>query len=139
MVLLVFRVLLELQSNDDPVWMYFDNHHKYILDQMNTSYRSSVAALEGAPKLGIISISTYPKIVTIRRTSEMSDSTTVSDDLALSELQTAFANLEAKQAEVIIGLQSRLDRPKNCFIDDHFHFLQQNLLMSQYGRQFSIW
>jgi hypothetical protein len=42
----------------------------------------------------------------------MSDSTTVSDDLALSELQTAFANLEAKQAEVIIGLQSLLDRPK---------------------------
>jgi hypothetical protein len=42
----------------------------------------------------------------------MSDSTRVSDDLALSELQTAFANLEAKQAEVIIGLQSLLDRPK---------------------------
>ena len=42
----------------------------------------------------------------------MSDSTTVSDDLVLSELQTAFANLEAKQAEVIIGLQSVLDRPK---------------------------
>jgi hypothetical protein len=42
----------------------------------------------------------------------MSDSTTVSDDLALSELQTAFVNLEAKQAEVIIGLRPRLDRPK---------------------------
>ena len=90
--------------------MYFDNHHKFILDQMNTSYRSSVAAIEGAPELGIISHLYLPKTATIRRTSEMSDSGTVSDDLALSELQTAFANLEAKQAEVIIGLQSLLDR-----------------------------
>ena len=50
----------------------------------------------------------------------MSDSnTTVSDDLALSELQRAFAGLEAKQAEVIIGLQSLLVRPKS--LDDHFH------------------
>ena len=44
----------------------------------------------------------------------------VSNDLAFSELQTAFANLEAKQAEVIIGLQSLLDRPKNCLIDQFF-------------------
>jgi exocyst complex component 2 len=51
----------------------------------------------------------------------MSNSTTVSDDLALFELQTAFANLEAKQAEVIIGLQS-LVIIQNCLIDDHFHF-----------------
>lgn len=42
----------------------------------------------------------------------MSDGTTVSNDLAFSELQTAFANLEAKQAEVIIGPRSLLDRPK---------------------------
>lgn len=52
---------MELQSNDDPVWMYFDNHHKFILDQMNTSYRSSVASIEGAPELGIISHLYLPK------------------------------------------------------------------------------
>lgn len=69
----------------------------------------------------------------------MSDSTSVSNDLALSELQTAFANLEAKQADVIIGLQSLLDRRKICHIDEHSHFLQRNLLMNQYGRQFLIW
>ena len=42
----------------------------------------------------------------------MSDSTTVSNDLALSELQTAFSSLEAKQAEVIIGLHSLPNRLK---------------------------
>jgi hypothetical protein len=41
--------------------MYFDNHHKFILDQMNASYRSSVAAIEGAPELGIISHLYLPK------------------------------------------------------------------------------
>ena len=68
----------------------------------------------------------------------MSDSTTVSDDLASSELQTAFANLEAKQAEVIIGLQPSLI-VQNCLIDNYFHLLQRNLLMNQYGKQFLIW
>ncbi|KAF8801103.1 exocyst complex component sec5 [Phlegmacium glaucopus] len=81
------EVLLELQPNDDPVWMYFDNHHKHILDQMNTSYRTSVTTIEA----------------TIRGTS---DSTTLSDDPAASllmQLRTAFANLEAKQPEVVIA------------------------------------
>lgn len=64
-VLLVFRVLLELQTNDDPVWMYFDNHHKHILSQMNTSYRSSVATIEGIPELGVnshLSIVDLPEV-----------------------------------------------------------------------------
>jgi len=43
------RILLDLQSNDDPVWTYFDTHHKHILDAMNKTYRSSVGSVEGEP------------------------------------------------------------------------------------------
>ena len=45
-----FRVLSELQSSDDPVWMYFDSHHKHILDQITNVYQSSVSTIEGKPE-----------------------------------------------------------------------------------------
>ncbi|KAF8886545.1 exocyst complex component sec5 [Infundibulicybe gibba] len=39
-------ILLELQANDDPVWTYFDSQHRYILNQMNESYRTSLAQVQ---------------------------------------------------------------------------------------------
>lgn len=44
------RVLAELQSNDDPIWTYFDTHHKHILDVMNKSYRASINVVQGEPQ-----------------------------------------------------------------------------------------
>jgi len=44
------RVLSELQLSDDPVWMYFDSHHKHILDQITNVYQSSVGTIEGKPE-----------------------------------------------------------------------------------------
>ncbi|KAF8970220.1 exocyst complex component Sec5-domain-containing protein [Flammula alnicola] len=79
------EVLLELQSNDDPVWTYFDSHHKHILDRMNKAYRSSVGAIEGAPE---------------------GASTTASDALAASlqaQLQTTITDLDGQKADVVIA------------------------------------
>lgn len=42
-----FRVLLELQSNDDPVWKYFDSHHAHIMSSMTKAYQSSVRLVDG--------------------------------------------------------------------------------------------
>ena len=41
------RVLLELGASDDPVWVYFDNQHKYIMQQMNQSYKTATALIRG--------------------------------------------------------------------------------------------
>ena len=38
---------MELQLNDDPVWLYFDSHHKQIIDQMNQAYQAAVRSIEG--------------------------------------------------------------------------------------------
>ncbi|KAF8899761.1 exocyst complex component sec5 [Gymnopilus junonius] len=45
------EVLSELQSNDDPVWTYFDTHHKHILDAMNKSYRASANVVQGVGRV----------------------------------------------------------------------------------------
>jgi hypothetical protein len=42
------RILLELGVADDPVWTYFDSQHKYIMNQMNISYKSAVGSIRGA-------------------------------------------------------------------------------------------
>ncbi|KAF9482707.1 exocyst complex component sec5 [Pholiota conissans] len=77
------EVLLELQSNDDPVWTYFDSHHRNILDRMDKSYQSSVNAIE-----------THLQRVKV--------DTTVSDTLAASlqsQIRIAMADLEGQKPE----------------------------------------
>jgi hypothetical protein len=41
------RILLELNSADDPAWTYFDAQHKFIMDQMNAGYRAAIANIKG--------------------------------------------------------------------------------------------
>ena len=43
----LLRILLELQSNDDPIWKYFDIHHGQILNSMQQAYRSSLRLVDG--------------------------------------------------------------------------------------------
>ncbi|KAG2003313.1 hypothetical protein CC2G_003924 [Coprinopsis cinerea AmutBmut pab1-1] len=81
------EILLELQSTDEPVWTYFDSHHKHIIDEMNKAYRSSVNAIEGALK---------------KANTEYTDPTSLNASLA-EQLQTAILQLEAKQSEVIVA------------------------------------
>ncbi|KAF9564481.1 hypothetical protein CPC08DRAFT_788512 [Agrocybe pediades] len=81
------EILLDLQSNDDPVWTYFDTHHKHILDAMNKTYRVSVGAVEA----------------TIQKTNIDS---TGSDELTASlrsQLQTVIADLVTHKPEVAIA------------------------------------
>lgn len=40
------RILLELNSNDDPVWTYFDGQHKFILNRMKTAYHAGVSSIK---------------------------------------------------------------------------------------------
>jgi exocyst complex component 2 len=40
-----FRILLDLQPSDDPIWTFFDSQHKHILAQMNKAYQAAVAAI----------------------------------------------------------------------------------------------
>lgn len=46
---------MELQLNDDPVWLYFDSHHKQIIDQMNSAYQAAVRSIEGKTQRANIS------------------------------------------------------------------------------------
>ncbi|TEB31864.1 hypothetical protein FA13DRAFT_1754665 [Coprinellus micaceus] len=40
------EILLELQSTDEPVWTYFDSHHKHIIDEMNNAYSAGKSSTE---------------------------------------------------------------------------------------------
>ncbi|TFK41615.1 exocyst complex component Sec5-domain-containing protein [Crucibulum laeve] len=79
------EVLLELQSNDDPVWTYFDSQHKDILNRMNKAYRTSITTIE----------------VAIEKTkADAPDSLT---PILTQQLQTSIRNLEAKEPETVIA------------------------------------
>ncbi|KAJ3517910.1 hypothetical protein NLJ89_g205 [Agrocybe chaxingu] len=80
------EVLLELQSNDDPVWTYFDSHHKHILNAMSTAYRSSVRAIEAIQKASI----------------DTTDPDTLADSLK-AQIQAAIVDLEAKKVDGVIA------------------------------------
>ena len=47
MVVFVRRILLELGVSDDPVWAYFDGQHKYIMNQMNVSFKTALSSIRG--------------------------------------------------------------------------------------------
>jgi hypothetical protein len=42
------RVLLDLNTTEDPVWTYFDSQHKIIMAQMDISYKKAVATIRCA-------------------------------------------------------------------------------------------
>ncbi|KAH6909641.1 exocyst complex component Sec5-domain-containing protein [Coprinopsis sp. MPI-PUGE-AT-0042] len=78
------EILLELQSTDEPVWTYFDSHHKHIIDEMNKTYRSSVLVIEGV----------------LRKANAGSSNAT---EALAEQLHNAMIQLEAKQSEVAIA------------------------------------
>ncbi|KAF8329383.1 exocyst complex component sec5 [Cantharellus anzutake] len=40
------EILLEMNIPDDPVWIYLDNQHKYILGQLGSSFEASVKSID---------------------------------------------------------------------------------------------
>ncbi|KAK7036624.1 Exocyst complex component S5 [Paramarasmius palmivorus] len=81
------ELLLELSSNDDPMWTYFDSQHKHILDQMNKAYRSSVVAVNVARE---------------RNEPEISGPESLALVLA-TNLQLSIAALEAKRSDTVVA------------------------------------
>jgi hypothetical protein len=43
----VRRTLLEFQSNDEHLWIYFDSQSNHIMERMNSEYSSSIKVVEG--------------------------------------------------------------------------------------------
>jgi len=98
------RTLLELQTSDDPVWTYFDSHHTHIMDKMSGSYRSSIKLVEGT----LLSFSRKTILIdrlpsASLRASETTRTSDSLDSLLETQLQAAMVQLEAKQADIIIG------------------------------------
>ncbi|KAL0576081.1 Exocyst complex component S5 [Marasmius crinis-equi] len=81
------ELLLELSSNDDPIWTYFDSQHKHIMDQMNKAYRSSTVAVNVARE---------------KTAAELPGPDSLTAMLA-NQLQIAIAAVEAKQTDAAVA------------------------------------
>ncbi|TFK20519.1 hypothetical protein FA15DRAFT_673418 [Coprinopsis marcescibilis] len=81
------EILLELQSTDEPVWTYFDSHHKHIMEEMSKAYRSAVNTVEGTLK---------------KVSADFSDPASLTSSLA-EQLQSAILQLEATQSEAAVA------------------------------------
>ncbi|KAF7349307.1 Exocyst complex component SEC5 [Mycena sanguinolenta] len=42
------EILMDVQTNEDPVWTYFDSQHAHMMKQINTSYQASVAVVRAS-------------------------------------------------------------------------------------------
>ncbi|KAH7882412.1 exocyst complex component Sec5-domain-containing protein [Phlebopus sp. FC_14] len=80
------EILLELNTLEDPIWTFFDSQHTHIMDRMNTSYRSGVAAIKSARS------QTAP---------EITGPDVLSKALA-SQLQLCLAAVDTKQTDAVI-------------------------------------
>ncbi|KAJ7637152.1 exocyst complex component sec5 [Roridomyces roridus] len=81
------EVLLEIQTNDDPVWTYFDSQHAYIIKQMKASYKNTVATVKATLE------KTEPDAVGRENISS----------ILAAELQVAVAALDGKQSESAVA------------------------------------
>ncbi|KIL63509.1 hypothetical protein M378DRAFT_164391 [Amanita muscaria Koide BX008] len=81
------EILIDLQANEDPVWIYFDSQHKHILDQMNNAYKSAIAHVESVTE----------------KLAEGSSTFAEGERSKAKELQAAIRALEAKNADVVIA------------------------------------
>ncbi|KAK7439305.1 Exocyst complex component S5 [Stygiomarasmius scandens] len=84
------ELLVEIPSNEEPAWTYFDGQHKYIMNQMNKSYRSSLAAVHAALEKATPEV-TGPDSMT---------------NILVSQLQQSITALEAKQPDTVVAKSS---------------------------------
>ncbi|KDR72646.1 hypothetical protein GALMADRAFT_73791 [Galerina marginata CBS 339.88] len=84
------ETLLELHTNDEPVWTYFDSHHTHIMDRMSAAYRAGIKAIDSQSRLSASA-------------SYSADGPDASLD---SQFCIAIARLESKQADVILAQSS---------------------------------
>ena len=99
-----FRVLLELSTNEDPMWKYFDSQHTYIMRRMKEIHTSSAANVMG--KLYPLRQRTFrcsPFEAVYERTRPRVSRPSDLTDLLVSELSVCVPLLESKQGEATIG------------------------------------
>jgi len=105
---------MDLQLTDDPIWLYFDSHHKQIIDEMNRAYQAAVRSIEGMTQRANVShkVSHIHDTAIIQKTNpDASDPVALTASLA-AQLQTAILGLEAKESDAAVGTHSLLLRPK---------------------------
>ncbi|KAK0446022.1 exocyst complex component sec5 [Desarmillaria tabescens] len=81
------ELLLDLPTNEDPAWTYFDSQHKYIIAQMNKTYRASLDVVKA----------------TLEKTATDPDGPETLTSVITSQLQASLAALEAKQPEAVVA------------------------------------
>lgn len=47
LLLIIARILLELNTSDDPIWVYFDSQHDHILTRLKSTYEICTAKVNG--------------------------------------------------------------------------------------------
>ena len=98
------RILLELGSNDDPMWKYFDGQHAFILKRMKDIRASSMANVQGnLAFLGSLVRWCSPFTAVYDRTMPRVSGPDDLTDRLTSELRICVPALESKQAEATIG------------------------------------
>jgi exocyst complex component 2 len=103
-------VLLELQSNDEPVWKYFDTHHGHILNSMQKAYQSSLRLVDGEFDRFNSALRVNPSLFSAA-IAQNHQNYPDDDSLNLSlrlQLQMSVAALEAKKADSILGVLTSL-------------------------------
>jgi exocyst complex component 2 len=99
------RILLELSVADDPAWTYFDGQHKYIMNQMNASYKAALTSIRSEyPHMILFSINVVLLADIRERNSPPIPSSDALNTVLTQQLQTCIAALETKQLESLIGM-----------------------------------
>ncbi|TFK71888.1 hypothetical protein BDN72DRAFT_837032 [Pluteus cervinus] len=120
--------LLELQPNDEPMWIYFDSQHKYILTQMKKSYEAAVASLETTLDK-LFAESPSPEAVAIQISAELQASVHAIDNKLTDAVIAKTAYEEAWQSlfdvvkgtsEVILSALPNFWKIAKSFIDGKF-------------------
>ncbi|KAF5390101.1 hypothetical protein D9757_003841 [Collybiopsis confluens] len=81
------ELLVDLPFPEDPAWTYFDSQHKYILEQMNKTFRISTAAVN----------------VTLEKTAREANGPEFLMISLTTQLRQSISALEAKQPDTVIA------------------------------------
>ncbi|KAJ7151147.1 exocyst complex component sec5 [Mycena filopes] len=81
------ELLMDIQTNEDPVWTYFDSQHKYIIKQMNTSYKTAVSSIRAALEKSEPDVANQDNLTA----------------LLAAQLQIAISALDNKQSEAAVA------------------------------------
>ncbi|KAH8830005.1 exocyst complex component sec5 [Flagelloscypha sp. PMI_526] len=81
------ELLMDLNTHEEPVWIYLDSHHKHTLEQMNKAYKTALVNVR----------------TTLADTRSPDSSPEGLTKLITEELQTSLTALEAKQADSVFA------------------------------------